>query len=189
MTAGLSSGWGSNIAFLHIISHIWIFACSEMKACLQQGGPEGWKCRGWLPFWSASLIWQPGWRLEPTARLGALAGAVGALWVLGNVTFLLLRLWDFCSLFQASNNSLKLWNKITFHLTVNLGCLIKPVVTRAGVRGVCIPAFPVSVSDPGSALQNQEWSLLLSARSKMFFVGLLAELLREKEEQGLSTGT
>ena len=78
MTAGLNSGWGNNIAFLHIISssHIWIFACSEMKACLQRGGPEGWKCRAQLRFWSASLTWQPGWRPEPTARLGALLGLV-----------------------------------------------------------------------------------------------------------------
>ena len=42
------------------------------------------------------------------SQSGCPAGAGGALWVLGNVTLLLLRLWDFCRLFQAANNSLKL---------------------------------------------------------------------------------
>lgn len=42
------------------------------------------------------------------SQTGCSAGAACVLRVLGNVTFLLLRLWDFCSLFQASNNSLKL---------------------------------------------------------------------------------
>lgn len=85
-------------------------------------------------------------------QTGSPAGATGALWVLGNVTFLLLTLWDFCRLFQASNNSLKLCKKISFHLIVSLGCLMTPVMTRAGMCSVCSPTIPVSVSDPGSAL-------------------------------------
>jgi len=60
-------------------------------------------------------------------------------------------------------------------------------MTRAGMRGVCIPAFPVCVSHPGSALQNQEWSFLLYALSKMLIAILFAEL-REWGKQAYQQG-
>lgn len=182
MTAGWSRGWGSNIAlFCTFVSfgHIWIFSGSEMKARLQGGGPEGWKCKAWLQFWSASLIRQCGWRPEPTARLGDLPVCYGSLGMLPSFC----RGYGISALYSRLQVIIWSCEKILLFTWLSASIfLMKPVVTKAGMRGVSVP-----VSDPGSALQNQKWSFLLYAVINVHCCSF-SRIVRRMGGIGLSTG-